>query len=321
MAFIHSLIDDSQIKDPSLRAFLHQRTREWKYSDLTFDPLHCINMPDGYEADPKPETSLDLSSTTELAKHVCWSEDLPRPGPFSSITKALHHLALTVTTSKKEDIQTVGSDADTEWSTGQSAICPTFAGGDNSVGECVFTNPAVQRAILSFFEEVAQDPENYRNPNIKIYTEAPQPTPGNPLALSTDNPADIDFPSLQSEITPEQAELDEARQCLRDMRIALDACPLNVEELAKGCERLSKRIQDKEVEIEALEKKALGSGGLKAGEAMEKRENWKPQKEGPKVPFAGTMVDSELLKAAGMLDTAQHELEKLGEDDDQKAFI
>jgi hypothetical protein len=35
-------------------------------------------------------------------------------------------------------------------------ICPTFGGGDTSVGECVFIQSIVQNAILNFFEEVAQ---------------------------------------------------------------------------------------------------------------------------------------------------------------------
>lgn len=35
-------------------------------------------------------------------------------------------------------------------------ICPTFGGGDTSVGECVFVQSIVQKAILNFFEEVAQ---------------------------------------------------------------------------------------------------------------------------------------------------------------------
>ncbi|KAF1841362.1 uncharacterized protein K460DRAFT_318208 [Cucurbitaria berberidis CBS 394.84] len=321
MALIHSLIDDSQIKDPRLRAFLHQRTRQWKYSDLTFDPLHCTSLPDDYEEDLEHKASRDGSSTAKPTIHISWSEDLPEPGHLSSITKALHRLAVTVTTSKKEIPTPVASDSDMEWSSGQSAICPTFAGGNNYVGECIFTNPAVQRTILSFFEDVAQDPGHYRNADIKIYTEAPQPTPENPLVLSADDSTALDSPSLPAEMTLEQAELDDARQNLIDMRIALDACPLNVQELEKGRERLMKKIQDKEFEIEALEKKALASGGLKAGEAMEKRENWKPQKEGPKVAFAGTMVDSELLKAAGMFDTAKLELEKIDEGDDQKAFI
>ena len=322
MALIHSLIDDSQIRDPNLRAFLHQRARQWKYSELTLDPLHCTSLPDDYQAGMKCEPSQERLSTGDRTKRVCWSENLPKPGSLSSITKMLHRLALAVTTSKEEGAALAASDTYTEWATGQSVISPTFAGGDESAGECVFTNSAVQRAILSFFEEVAQDPENYRNPDFKVYTEAPQPTPENAPALSADDPIGFNYRSLLPEMTPEQAELNEARQNLTEMRTALDACPLDVQELEKGRERLIKRIQDKETDIRILEEKALASGGLKAGEAMEKRENWKPQKEGPKVAFAGTMVDSELLKAAGLFDTANLELGKLGdEDDDQKAFI
>ncbi|KAJ4373804.1 hypothetical protein N0V83_002543 [Neocucurbitaria cava] len=327
MALIHSIIDESQIKHPNLRAFLHQRTRQWKYSDVTSDPCHCVNLPDDYEDCFEGEPYGTYSSTADSLKQVCWNEDLPVPGALSSITKTLHRVALTVTAPKLNDAAVVASATDTEWSTGQSVICPTFAGGSESSGECVFTNPTVQHTILSFFEEVAQDPENYRNPSFKIYTETPQPTPENALILSADDLTVFDHKSLLPEMTPEQAELGEERQKLNDMRVALQACPLNPE-LEKGRERLIKKIQDKETEIDGLEKKALATGSLKAGEAMEKRENWKPQKEGPKVAFAGTMVDSELLKAAGMFETADLELSKLGgsvgddnNDDDQKAFI
>ncbi|CAO2657748.1 Nn.00g038740.m01.CDS01 [Neocucurbitaria sp. VM-36] len=321
MALIHSSIDDSQIKDPSVRALLHQRTRHWKYSDMTLDPLHCTDLPDDYEDGLKHEPSQEASSTRNSTKRICWSEDLPVPAPMSTLTKALHRLAVSVATPRNEAAALVASDTCTGWSTGQSVICATFAGGNEPSGECVFTNPAVQHAILSFFEEVAQDPENYRNPDIKIYTEAPQPSPEKALALSADDPNIFSYESVLPEMTPEQAELDEERQKLNEMRIALHACPLNVQELEAGRERLVKRIQDKEVEIDALEKKALAGGGLKAGEALDQRENWKPQKEGPKVAFAGTMVDSELLKAAGMFDTANQELDKLGDGDDQKAFF
>ena len=52
-------------------------------------------------------------------------------------------------------------------------------------------------------------------------------------------------------------------------------------------------------------------GAVKAGEAEEIRENWEPQYDGPKVPFAGTMVDSELLKGAGLFETAEKALQEM----------
>ena len=58
------------------------------------------------------------------------------------------------------------------------------------------------------------------------------------------------------------------------------------------------------------------------------------QVEGPKVPFAGTMVDSELLKAAGLVESAeeglglsagagavQDQYARGGHEDDEKAYV
>lgn len=245
-----------------------------------------------------------------MTKCIRWNENLSKPDALFEITKAICRVELTVTSPEKNKSTPAAFDANPEWSTGQVVVCPTYAGGNTSVGECVFTNPAVQHAILSFFGEISQDPENYCNPDIKISAEYPQPTPDSPLLLSGDN-AVVGDSNLPPEMTPEQADLTEARNQLINMRIALDACPENVQTLEKGRDRLVRKIQQQETKIEDLEKKALASGGLKAGEAQEKRVNWKPQKEGPKVQFAGTMVDSELLKAAGMFDTAESALEKL----------
>ena len=306
MALIHSLIDDSQIKNPKLRAFLHQRTREWRYSGLTNNPQYCTELPENY-------SSHGTSSPEKITEHIAWNEDVPKAGALSCITNALHSLVVSVTSSKKDEPASAAPDTNTDdWSSGQAAMCPTFAGGPEATGECILTNPAVQEAVLCFFEEVAQDPANYRNPDFKAYTEAPQPTPDSPLALDPDNPNVAGFPPLPPEMTPEQAELDFAKEQLERMDLALKACPANVPELKQGRTKLVERIANHEVKIEKLEKKALATGGLTADKAPDKRENWKPQKEGEQVPFAGTTVDSELLKAAGLMDTADEELEKLG---------
>ena len=50
---------------------------------------------------------------------------------------------------------------------------------------------------------------------------------------------------------------------------------------------------------------------MKAGEGQEIRDAWKPASGGPKIPFAGTMVDAELVKGAGLLDMAEEALEEL----------
>jgi hypothetical protein len=308
MALIHSLTDDSQIKDPNLRAFLHQRAREWRYSDLTTNPQNCTELPPNY-------SSQVTSSDVKITKHIAWNDVVPTTSLSSKVTSALHRLAISVTPAKKEETAPTSSDQYADWSSGSAAICPTFSGGHESTGECIFTDPGVQLAVLSFFEEVAQDPENYCNPNLKPYTAAPQPSPDNPLELDPDNPNVAGYSSLPPEMTPEQADLNVAKEKLEQMQLALVACPENVPELEPGRQKLVERIANQEVKIEKLEERALVTGGLAAGQApeqREQRENWKPQKEGPKVKFAGTEVDSELLKAAGLVDTAEEGLEKLG---------
>jgi hypothetical protein len=311
MAAIHSLVDNSEVTHPSLKAFLHQRTRQWKYTDMSFNPEQCTELPEDYSSDtPSQTVSQDI-------KPIHWNEELPRSGSLSAITKALHRLALEViptTSNNKASSSEWESDAISEWKDA-SVLCPTFAGGKESAGECVFTNSSVQHTILSFFEEVAQNPEHYCNPEFTINTDVPNPTADAPFELSADPtvPENSDTQFASSLMAPEQAELDEAHEKLADMRLALNACPEDVDELARGRAKLVGKIMNQEAEIKELQVKALSSGSLRAGEAENLRQDWSPKTDGPQVPFAGTMIDSELLKAAGLGETADEELKKLGD--------
>jgi hypothetical protein len=252
----------------------------------------------------------DSPLRARTTKHISWNEEISKGSVLSGITGALHRLVVSVTPSKEVDETAEASNGSDGWSSGEVAICPTFAGGRESTGECIFTHFAVQHAILDFFEDVAQSPENYRNPDFKVYNPAPQPTPDNPLALDPDSSEVAGFASLPPEMTPEQAEVDMAKEKIDQMMLALKACPTRVSELQQGRNKLVERIANQKVKILELEKKALATGGLKAEEAPKQRENWQPQKEGTKVKFAGADIDSELLKAAGLIDTAE-ELELL----------
>ena len=326
MALVDSLVADSETKNPQVRAFLRQRSRQWKFSELTSNPLHCISLPDDYNQDQNcpPSDTISLMHST---KHISWHKDIPK-GPVPTITNALHNIAITVTAANTPDPgPSTEHDSPADWASGLAVPCPTFAGGDNPVGECIFTNSTVQNAILSFFEEVAQDPANYCNPpSLKPFREAPQPTPDNPLAL---DPFDdgFNFTSTSSLMNPEQSELNDAREMLTELRTELAACPTDVPELEKGRHKLETKVSNMELHVENLEKKALSHGGLAAGEAEKKRENWKPKVEGPKVPFAGTMVDSELLRVTGLMPSAaETKAETKVEDDgksgdDEKAFL
>jgi hypothetical protein len=103
------------------------------------------------------------------------------------------------------------------------------------------------------------------------------------------------------------------------MKLALRDTPQDVPELTAGLEGLVKRIVETEEEVGALEKKLLATGGLKKGEGEELRDGWTSVGEGPKIKFAGTMVDSELVRGAGMEDLVEEELAALalgeGEED------
>jgi hypothetical protein len=355
MALIHSLV-----------AFLHQRARQWRFSDLTSDPQHCTDLPNSYDRQADQCPSKDTPSIMQSNKHISWHESIST-GAIPTLTKALDRLAVSIipsahsTTRKEENEEKIA-----EWSSGQAVICPTFAGGNNSVGECIFTYPPVQHAILSFFQDVAQDPLHYRNPpGLKAYTVAPQPSPDHPLVLSPinnnndDNSGDdddtgVNFGAPTLQMTPEQAELEEARERLAELRVAFTACPDGISELVQGRTKLGKKIKVMETRVEDLEHKTskalllLGGGSGSAGDHggliapggereekdQKKGGNWKMQVEGPKVPFAGTMVDSELLKAAGLVESAEEGLglsagagavqdqhARGGHEDEEKAFV
>ncbi|XPS71083.1 hypothetical protein M3J09_003268 [Ascochyta lentis] len=308
MAVVQSLVDNSEIAHPSLKAFLHQRTRQWKYTDLSATPRQCIDLPDDYTSDAPPQPASQ-------DKSICWNEELVGSGSLPEITKTLHRLALSVFPCTNKNTTSSEPDADTnsEWTSG-SVLCPTFAGGKESAGECIFTEPTVQHGILSFFEEVAQNPEHYRNPPFTTSANTPHPTADAPFALSADPtvPEPSDMQPAYPMTTPEQEELEEARATLSDLRIALAACPENINQLTKGRERLVQKIASQEVAVAELQTRALSSGSLGVGEAEELRQTWSAKVDGPQVPFAGTMVDSELLKAAGLGGTADEEVEKLG---------
>ncbi|KAI1604989.1 hypothetical protein PtrCC142_002837 [Pyrenophora tritici-repentis] len=300
MALVDSTVADAEIHNPHARAFLRQRTRQWKYNDLTFNPLHCTSLPDDYHQDTANSQPQDTTSCMRSAKHISWHEGIPT-GAVAILTNTLHRLSIAITPASNPELTPpTDPDAPADW-TDQGVVCPTFSGGANPVGECIFTNPTVQHAILSFFEEVAQDPENYRNPlSLKAFTEAPKPTPDNPMSFDPEQ-APIDFTPPPDLLTPEQQALADARDTLLELSVELAACPTDISELASGRKALETKISELATHVEKLEMEALSCGGAVAGEAESKRESWKPRAEGPKVPFAGTMVDSELLKATGLM--------------------
>jgi hypothetical protein len=293
MAVIQATVDNAQVKLPSLRALLYQRTRQWKFMDVTSNPLHCIELPEDYSSgallldDKKRPENRPLKT---LAKKNRWNERRSSIGALSDVTNVVRRLVLRLLPSRKDSV------TPTTWE-GPTALCPTFAGGSTTGHENVFTDPAVQCAVLKFFGQVISDPEEFYNPDFQVYTQAPQPTPHSPLALDPTTP---EIPSDATEVTPEQIQLDAAREDLDRMRAAYDACPDNDDKLTEGRNRLKNKMTVKSNEVVDLEEKLRGFEITKAIEAEEKQEHWQPQIEGPAISVAGHMIDSELVKAAGL---------------------
>ncbi|KAF2797737.1 hypothetical protein K505DRAFT_268896 [Melanomma pulvis-pyrius CBS 109.77] len=309
IATVHSMVDAIRITNPNLKAFLYQRARQWKVSDES-DPRKCIEVPSDY-AGQAEESGPSARGPAEPGPTPNWLETVSPSGPISAVSGLLRRLKLAVTPHK------AGSEAGSESMSFTNhefePICLGFGGGDSTVGECVFTNTAVQHAILDFFEEVAQNPLDYRNPVFNL--SFPQPTTDKPLTLTVPEPEDTEYAAFQpiqpAEMSPEQQEVDLHKQKLGNMKASLDATPRDKPELEKGRSGLERRIAKAEEELEKLQEKALATGEPKANEVEEVKENWETQRKGPMIPFAGTMVDSELVKGAGLLETAEEALREL----------
>ena len=307
MAIVDTMIDATSIHNLSLKAFLHQRVRQWKITDNT-DPRKCSELPSDY-ASQDGESDYEKSKGQEDSHtKISWLDTVTPSGRTHTFASLAKRMGMATKLHKStEETETESTDF---YNYGHDPICPTFGGGDGSVGECIFTTPAVQQAILEFFEQVAQNPSEYRNPAFTT-SNSPQPTPDDPLELDPEDSGITTFQPLPAEMSPEQQEVDSIKQRLANMKACLAATPTDNPELEEGRAGLEKRIVTVAEELEEAQKKALASGGLKAGEAEEIRENWEPQYDGPKVPFAGTMVDSELLKGAGLFETAEKALQEM----------
>lgn len=294
MALISPSVNGSQVRPEhiALNAFLHTRVRQWKESEHAMDSTECIALPDGFHFQE------DIQIEEMHPKNILWSET------FSGSDNEAHSDAtLTSYTPGTPNQHTALEDP----------ICPTFSGGSCPRGGNLFADRSVQRAILTFFEDIARSPTPYHNCGFKLKIDVIKASPNGPLDLSANNIIDREDQTLPAEMILDQGEIIAAQEELDEMCAALNACPLHIAELRGGMDRLSLKIEKKVKGIEEMKVKALGNGALPVGQAQDERRNWKQQKEGTKVPFAGTMVDSELLKAAGFLETADAELSKADE--------
>ncbi|KAH7109072.1 Arb2 domain-containing protein [Dendryphion nanum] len=301
MAVVNSLLAASQLPNPKLRAFLRQRTRQWRVATGSNDPKDCIEVPTAgpdVEIHDSSTPSKSFSSKTKnIPEHINWLENNSQAGTVSTLVDCLKNFDL----NPKNPMESAEEVDDTT----DQTLCPTFADDDNptGAGECIFTSPLVRRCILEFFEEVVRDPVGFRNPKFQI--TAHEPKYGNQFDESGYQPL------LPPEMSPEHMELHLKQEELATMKSSFAATPTDRPELQAGRQGLEKRIAKTESDIEVLEKKTLANGGMKAGEAPELRDNWKTVGGGPKIPFAGTMVDAELVRDAGLLDTVEEALEEL----------
>lgn len=291
MALINNFaLDREDLTDETLEKFLHLRTREWKITqDPSGDPTKLDRLPDNY---------LGASSAPETGKPTKW-----------------YHKPLEPAASQEPPAQ---GDPNYNWN--PPTFSPVFHGGETDVPECIMTQPAVQNAILDFFDEVAKDPTMYCNPTFEA-ASVPHPTADNPQSFFARRDPDAidvvtDDPAL---LTPEQEAIDDAKAVLAGMKRALRFTPTTTLDLQASSERLAERIAQREREIVDMERGVLAVGGLAAGEGQQAREEveeWAPEPEakGPEIPFAGVKVDSELVKSVGCVDTVRDELAKLGLD-------
>ncbi|KAF2751721.1 hypothetical protein M011DRAFT_414524, partial [Sporormia fimetaria CBS 119925] len=300
LALAASRVSSFQLQNPQLKAFLHQRAREWVVEDNSDNPRDCIAMPAHYakevaafsQSSSGKKAASSAGNKPTATQAINWLETTTAPNLISAVVSKvldkLHHLNLANST-HSTDINTTYDDT----------ICPTFADGTNpyNADECVFTSPGVQPAILDFFEEVAQNPGSFHNPVFPTFT--PSEPSNNYIAPLEESPLE------------DANTLHEKKDELAVMKAALHDTP-DTPELTAGRQKLEKRIKKLEDELDALAKKALSTGSLGAGEAMDVRaemkkeaENrdagkWKRVGDGPKVMFAGSMVDRELVEAVGM---------------------
>ncbi|KAF2467173.1 uncharacterized protein BDR25DRAFT_376025 [Lindgomyces ingoldianus] len=298
----------SQICNANLKAFLRQRARKWILSPLSSDPHDCVEMPpSAVRADGAPTSS----QTAKPSKPVSWLETLVPPTSVPAISGLLNRFSLS-TAHQAQSSREPSYDSDD-----RSPICPAFAGGLSSIGECVFTNSELQKCILNFFEEVAQNPAEFRNPDFKVIIADPMQAEWEHAAEEGQGEDDEDAgyrELLPPGMSPEREEIDDQKARLINMKESLKATPKNDPELEMGRQGLEKRIVKAEHELQELVTKAMATGALKHGEAQEVRDKWETVGNGPKIPFAGTMVDSELVKGAGLLDTAEEALANLEEE-------
>ncbi|KAF2197683.1 hypothetical protein GQ43DRAFT_458355 [Delitschia confertaspora ATCC 74209] len=284
MALIQTGCSPAQFSSPLLKSFLHRRAREWRVSAQD-QPNVCIEVPK--TAHIQEGTAVLTASTDEFAPRLSpinWLQAISSSS--AGLPTSISPEKLCIVDELESGKTTPGRHEDDE------PLCPTFSAGETTIPECIFTDPAIYTSILGFFEEVAQDPAKYSNPK---------------FAVNASPASDNAESELPQEVDPQQIEIEDRKAQILHMKESLAHIPEGDEILKKGKEDLEKRIMRMEEQVKEMMKVQLAKGGLKSGEGAEVRNEWKAVGGGPKVKFAGIMVDSDLLKGAGLFDSAEGE--------------
>lgn len=152
----------SEILSPDLKNFLHARARLWQISSGTADPLQCLVLPSDYNDSRK---ALKPTHPSGWQGPVDWFERIAASAPGSGIGAGAGAGAAASPLPKTTASSLTSPTDFLEGDDGTDVICPTFGGGDTASAECIFPQPSVQAAILSFFDDVARKgPGGYHNP-------------------------------------------------------------------------------------------------------------------------------------------------------------
>ncbi|KAL5425913.1 hypothetical protein PMIN05_011823 [Paraphaeosphaeria minitans] len=310
LAAVQSPVGGHQIHNPDVKTFLFTRARHWETSQHTSaDPTQCKASPSNY-------ISKAVSDNPTSKEPIDWLETVGGGAGHRADTP----FATTGIREAKVTIAATEEPASDDGFVDATPLCPSFGGGNTWVGECVFTQSTVQEAVLRFFEDVAQDPKGYCNPDFNLD--------------SRPSHADSRFDPLPDEmLNPEKQELLAAQEELRRLEAAFNAVPEGNSDLGPGLERLHRRIATKQSALRELEERALAAGALGLGDAQDVRDKWsvsrdgvewKEMKRGAPIPFAGVQADSNMVASAGCLGTVEEELARLeleeeGEEEEEEA--
>ncbi|KAF2265388.1 hypothetical protein CC78DRAFT_200559 [Lojkania enalia] len=196
-------------------------------------------------------------------------------------------------------------------------ICPMFGGGEYGIGECVFTDHCVQKCVLDFFDEVERSPGFFSNPEFVVSGSVHG---GTERTFDDKDGVEVEEQvfgwSEEQQLSVEQAEVQYMREQIHRMHDSLRKTP-DKDEFSTGRANLQKRIKKAETKLEVLIAKAEIAAKKEGEKAAEQSsvvdgEKWETVDQGPKVEIAGSMVDRELVRGAGLLDIAEEEEEEEG---------